>query len=60
MVSRLALFFVLHVIVLGIWSARRPATAKIGYWWKPFLYFLAFYLIWGILFSQKPSLVLPG
>jgi hypothetical protein len=60
MVSRLALLFVLHIIVLGVWLARRKQTEGLGSWWKPWVYLLGFYLIWGVLISQRNFLIMPG
>lgn len=59
MLTRLALMFVVHVMVLGIFFGRRLDFVRMSRLGWVFVYLVLFYISWGLIFSLLPEAIIP-
>jgi len=59
MLTRLALLFVVHVMVLGVIFGRRMDFVRMSRFGWVFAYLVVFYLGWGFVFAMLPDLIVP-
>ncbi len=59
MLTRLALMFVVHVMVLGVIFGRRLDFIRMSRFGWIFAYLLFFYISWGFIFSFLPEAIVP-
>ncbi|HYX33129.1 MAG TPA: hypothetical protein VE954_08425 [Oligoflexus sp.] len=59
MLTRLALMFVLHVLVLGVVFGRRMEFLHLSKLGWIFSYLILFYMGWGLVFSLFPQAIMP-
>lgn len=59
MLTRFALMFVLHVLVLGVVWGRRFEFIRMTRLGWVFVYLLVFYVGWGLVFASFPNLIVP-
>jgi hypothetical protein len=59
MLTRLALMFVVHVMVLGVIFGRRMDFVRMSRLGWVFAYLVVFYISWGLVFSMLPDAIVP-
>ncbi len=59
MLTRLALMFVVHVMVLGVIFGRRMDFVRMSRLGWVYAYLVAFYIGWGLLFAMSPNAIVP-
>jgi hypothetical protein len=59
MLTRLALMFIVHVMVLGVIFGRRMEFVRMSRLAWVFAYLVFFYISWGLIFSLLPELIEP-
>lgn len=59
MLTRLALMFVVHVMVLGVIFGRRLDFLRMSRLGWVFAYLVIFYISWGFVFSLLPEAIIP-
>jgi hypothetical protein len=59
MLTRLALMFVVHVMVMGIVFGRRLDFVRMSRLGWVFAYLVFFYITWGLIFALLPEAIVP-
>jgi len=59
MLTRLALMFVVHVMVLGVFFGRRMDFMRMSRLAWVFVYLVFFYISWGLIFNLVPLAIVP-
>lgn len=59
MLTRLALMFVVHVMVLGVIFGRRMDFVRMSRLGWVFAYLVIFYISWGLIFAMLPDVIIP-
>lgn len=59
MLTRLALMFIIHVMVLGVVFGRRLDFVRMSRLGGVFVYLLLFYIGWGVIFAMFPQVIVP-
>jgi hypothetical protein len=59
MLTRLALMFVVHVMVLGVIFGRNLDFVRMSRLVWVFAYLVFFYISWGLFFSFVPQVIMP-
>lgn len=59
MLTRLALMFVVHVMVMGIIFGRRLDFVRMSRLGWVFVYLVFFYITWGLIFALLPEAIVP-
>jgi hypothetical protein len=59
MLTRLALMFAVHVMVLGVFFGRRMDLTRMSWMAWVFAYLIFFYISWALIFNLFPQLIVP-